>query len=49
MNEVDQKNHAAGIYLLMTYLKYTTGRQQFDKKSCERIIEDLRKFGLRLD
>lgn len=48
MNEVDQKSHAAGVYLLMTYLNMTTGRQQFDEKSCERIIEDLRKIGLRL-
>ncbi|WP_189318122.1 hypothetical protein [Bacillus sp. LLTC93] len=48
MNEVDQKSHAAGVYLLMTYLNMTTGGQQFDEKSCERIIEDLRKIGLRL-
>lgn len=48
VNEVDHKSYAAGIYLLMTYLNITTGRQQFDEKSCERIIEDLRKIGLRL-
>ncbi|MEH7809883.1 hypothetical protein V7422_18450 [Bacillus safensis] len=48
MNEADQKSYAAGIYLLMTYLNMTTGRQQFDKKTCERIIEDLMKIGFRL-
>ncbi|WP_186305430.1 hypothetical protein [Bacillus pumilus] len=48
MNEADQKSYAAGIYLLMTYLNMTTGRQQFDEKTCERIIEDLMKIGFRL-
>lgn len=48
VDEADQKSYAAGIYLLMTYLNMTTGRQQFDEKTCERIIEDLMKIGFRL-
>lgn len=47
MKELEHKIHAARIDFLMTYLNMTPGCQ-FDENACERLIDDLKKIGLRL-